>query len=240
MVGQQSASGRVYEGAFDGLRVQVRGIRFHAGDGSQKFEVRPQRHVFFFVLRHGRNPQTSYQGVAVWKRLTHRNITPILGVTTDFLQLISVWVSDEDLTSYIKNRPEADKQSLVGIPSLGCLVSSHHHQLSDIAEGLRYLHSCDVIHGNLEGVRYRPGSHPINTLTPPQQTILVDITSRARIMDIGLATGTQNPVPVHHPSAYYEHRAQWTAPEILHIPGARSKEGDVFSFAGVMIEVRSK
>ena len=119
-------------------------------------------------------------------------------------------------------------------------MSSHHHQLSDVAEGLRCLHSCDVIHGNLEGVRRRPVSRPIVELTPQQQTILVDTTSRARVTDIGLATGMQNPLPVHNPSTYYGHHAPWAAPEILHIPGACGKEGDVFSFAGVMIEVCSK
>ena len=40
----------------------------------------------------------------------------MLGVTTDPLQLVLVWTFDEDLTGYIKNRPEADRQSLVGIP----------------------------------------------------------------------------------------------------------------------------
>ena len=73
-----------------------------------------------------------------------------------------------------------------------------------------------------------------------QQTVLVDSIGRAQITDIGLATSTQNWVSVHDGPAYHEHRVQWAAPEILHIPGACSKEGDIFSFAGVMIEVRSR
>ena len=115
MVGPQSASGCWYEGTLDGSKVKVRRIKFHPGDSSQMVkEVRPRCHDFS-VLRHGRNPQASHQAVAVCKHLAHRNVTSILGVTTDPLQLISVWMSDEDLTGYIKNHPEADRQSLVGI-----------------------------------------------------------------------------------------------------------------------------
>ena len=40
----------------------------------------------------------------------------MLGVTADPLQIVLVWMSDSDLTGYIKNRPEADRQSLVGTP----------------------------------------------------------------------------------------------------------------------------
>ena len=116
MVGPHSPSGRVHEGTFDGSKVQVRHIKFHPEDDSQRIkEVRPRRYVFS-VLRHGRSLQAPYQAVAVWKHLAHRNIAPMLGVTADPLQLVLVWMSDSDLTGYIKNRPEADRQSLVGTP----------------------------------------------------------------------------------------------------------------------------
>ena len=39
---------------------------------------------------------------------------------------------------------------------LSCLVRSRaylRHQLSDVAEGLYYLHSCNIVHGDLKGVR---------------------------------------------------------------------------------------
>ena len=61
-------------------------------------------------------PQTFYQVAAAWKHLTHPNIVPLLGVTTDPLQLISKWMSGGDLTEYITNNPDADRQSLVGEP----------------------------------------------------------------------------------------------------------------------------
>ena len=52
----------------------------------------------------------------MWKRLTHPNILPLLGVTFTPLQLISNWMSGGDLLEYVKNHPDADRLGLVGIP----------------------------------------------------------------------------------------------------------------------------
>lgn len=40
-----------------------------------------------------------------------------------------------------------------------------HYQLADIADGLCYLHSRDVVHGDLRGVRSHPKSCFIAVLT---------------------------------------------------------------------------
>jgi len=55
--------------------------------------------------------------VVAWKNLTHLNVAALLGVTTDPTQLVSGWVLDVDLTEYITNHPDADRLSLVGVPS---------------------------------------------------------------------------------------------------------------------------
>lgn len=57
------------------------------------------------------------------------------------------------LLEYIANRPDVDRLSLV------CFLYTRPRnvliprQLSDVAEGLNYLHSHDVVHGALDGVR---------------------------------------------------------------------------------------
>jgi len=54
----------------------------------------------------------------MWKRLTHPNVLPLLGVTIDPLQLVSNWMSGGDLPEYIEKHPGADRLGLVGFPSV--------------------------------------------------------------------------------------------------------------------------
>jgi len=113
-------------------------------------------------------------------------------------------------------------------------------QLSGVAEGLNYLHSFDVIHGDLHGVcDYLECYFPM-ALTHTQLNILVDATGRARITDFGLATITRRPDSAWSILGDQTHRVRWAAPEILNHQGTYSKEADVFSFAMVAIEVRGE
>jgi serine/threonine protein kinase len=61
------------------------------------------------------------------------------------------------------------------------------YQLSGIAKGLCYLHSCNVLHGNLKGVRDRSNSSFTAILMPGQSNILVDAAGHAHITDYGFA-----------------------------------------------------
>jgi len=110
------------------------------------------------------------------------------------------------------------------------------YKLYGVANGLEYLHSNDVVHGNLGVVR--DGS-PVNIaigLTPVQPNILVDDSGQVRITDFGLAMMPQDP---DSQRAFFDNQTvRWTAPEILYESGTYSKEADVFAFAMVMIEVR--
>ena len=124
---------------------------------------------------------------------------------------------------------------------LFCLTRrSLSRQLSDVAEGLNYLHSRNVIHGDVKGVRGCSRFLFTATLTLSQSNVLIDATGRARITDIGLAMVTQNQSLVRSASHEHEHSARWIAPEILDDRGTYSKEADVFSFAMVTIEVRCR
>lgn len=53
-----------------------------------------------------------------WKRLTHPNIAPLLGITIAPFQLISDWMPGGDLPEYIKKHPGADRFVLVGTPAV--------------------------------------------------------------------------------------------------------------------------
>ena len=95
----------------------------------------------------------------MWKHLAHPNIVPLFGITPVPLQLISEWIPGGDLTEYVKNHPETDRLGLVGTTLLLCLTHAYfRHKLSDVTSGLYYLHSCNIVHGDLKGVSYCPES----------------------------------------------------------------------------------
>jgi len=51
----------------------------------------------------------------MWKRLTHPNIVPLLGITVTPFQLISNWIPG-DLPKYVKKNSDVDRLGLVGVP----------------------------------------------------------------------------------------------------------------------------
>ena len=101
----------------------------------------------------------------MWKRLTHSNILPLLGITTTPLQLISNRMLGGDLPEYIMEHPVADRFQLV-CPSYSFYPTLTPVQLSDVTKGLYYLHSSSVIHGDLKGVRGYFNSRFATILTP--------------------------------------------------------------------------
>ena len=103
--------------------------------------------------------------------------------------------------------------------------------------GLHYLHSRNVVHGYLKGVRAYPELRRVVVLMPIQSNILVDDSGRPRITDFGFATVTHNLDSMWSTTPGHGHTTRWTAPEILTEKGGNSKEADVFSFAMVMLEV---
>ena len=110
-------------------------------------------------------------------------------------------------------------------------------QVSDVANGLNYLHAYNVIHGDLKWVRRVP-TQPLNLLHISQSSILVDGTGRARLADFGLAAIVLD----SGPTAPIEdgHAVRWAAPEILDKQSPVSIKSDVYSFAMVVIAVRPK
>lgn len=91
--------------------------------------------------------------------MIHPNVLPLLGITTNPLQLVSDWMSGGDLPRYIKCYPDADRLRLVSIPYDACIPRLLQFQIYEVAKGLSYLHSCNDVHGDLKGVR-PPSKYP--------------------------------------------------------------------------------
>lgn len=97
-----------------------------------------------------------YREAVIWKRLKNDNVVPFIGVTFTPLQIVSEWMSGGDLTAHIKSKPQTKRIALVSPltdPGNADLV---FQQVIDVAEGLNYLHECDVVHGDLKGVGLSP------------------------------------------------------------------------------------
>lgn len=95
---------------------------------------------------------------ALWRRLNHQNITLVLGVTMDPYQVVFDRVSDRDIVQYTLNNG-VDRAILVSFISdpfpVPARSTGPFPQISDVAEGLGYLNSQNVIHGRLRGVSHR-------------------------------------------------------------------------------------
>lgn len=113
-----------------------------------------------------------------------------------------------------------------------------------MADGLHYLHSCNIIHGDLKGVSHLtfysclfPESDEILISTNSKSNVLIDRHGRARLTDFGLTSiipGDTSIVSPQDPNMATTMTC--AAPEILG-GGPVSKEGDVFTFAMVAVEV---
>ncbi|TDL23881.1 kinase-like protein [Rickenella mellea] len=150
----------------------------------------------------------------IWRQLKHPNILPFYGVFKgdehfDRLCLVSPWMDAGNVIDYLNNHPEASRLSL----------------LSDVAQGLEYLHLFQppIIHGDLKGA---------NIFVTPSLTACLGDFGLARFRDsqestLGATTGNTTGT------------LRWQAPELLGVYGdeARSEQCDVYSFGCVCLEL---
>ena len=95
----------------------------------------------------------------MWRRLKHPNIVPFLGVPTNIpplLEIVCEWMANGTITEYVRKNPMVDRISLVSgfVPAVTVSFECQISQLWDVADGLHYLHSRNVIHGDLKGVSH--------------------------------------------------------------------------------------
>ena len=111
-------------------------------------------------------------------------------------------------------------------------------QLCDVAEGLNYIHSRNVVHGAIKGVRTLEFADNLAEIA--QSNLLVDHLGRARVTDFILAAVNQNQCSTCGVAKAHSLNTRWSAPEVSEFSseiGPLTDKADVFSFAMVIIEV---
>ncbi|KAF9651621.1 kinase-like protein, partial [Thelephora ganbajun] len=155
--------------------------------------------------------------IVVCQNLSHPNILPFLGViSTDShpLSIVSKWMSNGNISEFLKHDVQFNRRPL----------------LIDIARGLDYLHSQNVIHGDLKG-----------------PNILIDDNKNAVLCDFGMASITADAESAHASTTNSAGSIRWMAPERLSIFDGTSeparhttrvtKESDMYSLAMVVVEI---
>ncbi|KAJ7467630.1 kinase-like domain-containing protein [Mycena latifolia] len=152
----------------------------------------------------------------VWHYLRHKNIVPFIGVdSTTFPSparaMVSPWMP---LGSVLKYMTEFSPASMYAI-----------ELLYDIIQGLKYLHSVNVVHGDLCG-----------------RNILMDQNGRARLTEFGLAAFVDLDATIK--TSTRSSSARWLAPELLLSPPGvsfkRTTESDIWAFGCVCCEIWSE
>ncbi|KAJ7196142.1 kinase-like domain-containing protein [Mycena rebaudengoi] len=147
----------------------------------------------------------------VWYHLRHDNIVPFLGVdSTTFpgparAMMVSPWMPLGSVLRYIAS------------------ISTDYAVLNDTIQGLAYLHSAGVVHGDLHC-----------------RNILIDYDGRARLVDFGLARFVDSETSLK--SSTRGGVPRWMAPELLLAQeGAfrRTPASDVWAFGCVSCEIWS-
>lgn len=101
--------------------------------------------------------QAYYTEVAAWMWMRHRNVAALLGIADLVnLSLVSLWMANGTILDYLKQYPNAYRKNFAS--ATGPLLSNEltfkcvSFQIKEMTEGLRYIHTLGLIHGDLKAV----------------------------------------------------------------------------------------
>ncbi|KAG0708289.1 kinase-like domain-containing protein, partial [Suillus ampliporus] len=157
-----------------------------------------------------------YRELKVWLRLKHTTIVPLLGtanVDSPFPALVSQWMPSGTLYVYLKQPTTISASARVELAR-------------GVAKGLKYLHSENVVHGDL---------HPAN--------VLIDSFGSPRLTDFGLAAVPGDAdLQLSTMTASRTLDSRWRAPEVIGIdrdPERPTFKSDIYSFGAFTTQITS-
>jgi len=94
--------------------------------------------------------------VPIWEGPVHGNVLPSYGVDTSIFQLALVyeWGHNGNVVQYPESHPDASRPKLVSVLLRFAHGPSPDQSLKllQAAKGLQYIHSLEIVHGDLKGV----------------------------------------------------------------------------------------
>jgi len=147
-------SGDIYRGTLNGLNVCVKRVRVYSKEGPKKAtKVRHQRHhsSCLPLLICLADPLPGGGSVETLNAPKRRSTLGHYSCSSPAYLGMDAWRGPDGIhQEHPRRKPTRSRM----YPFRG--VRSHAYsplQLSDVAEGLYYLHSCNIVHGDLKGVR---------------------------------------------------------------------------------------
>ena len=94
--------------------------------------------------------------IDLWWKLRHPHVLPVFGACLTSTQpyIISQFMENGDLVHYLRRFPQANRVKLVRFAPLPhtSQLNNPPDQVHEINQGLSYLHSERVVHGDLKSV----------------------------------------------------------------------------------------
>ncbi|KAJ7186086.1 kinase-like domain-containing protein [Mycena filopes] len=147
----------------------------------------------------------------IWRQLSHPNLLPFLGLYTydGRLCLISPWMDNGDLKSFLNNPPN-------GI--------NHLALVADTATGLQYLHRENIVHGDLKTANI--------LVTPSGRACIADfgLSSIVGVLSLNTTLSSRSGQPG---------TLRYQAPELLSDQRPNHFGSDVYAFACLCYEILS-
>ncbi|KAJ7760609.1 kinase-like domain-containing protein [Mycena maculata] len=156
------------------------------------------------------NLQSLLQEVLTWVHLKHIYVLPFFGLDETSFEgyppcIVTPYMRNGTMNSFVKNR----------------IGTFPDRRLFETAQGLAYLHSQNIVHGDLRG-----------------GNVLIDNGEHAQLADFGLAIVTD--ATLGTTSTTSDGSWRWMAPELFDLQAEskkRTKASDVYAFACLCIEI---
>ncbi|QRW23085.1 kinase domain protein [Rhizoctonia solani] len=149
--------------------------------------------------------QRAAREIHTWSKCQHPNVVELIGLTVfrECLAMVSEWEDNGNMPHYLSRNPTVNR----------CELSK------SICAGVLYLHSMDIVHGDLKGAN-----------------VLIDRNGAPRLTDFGCASFLSTTLHFTQTNTGPSYSVRWTAPEILRGKTGHTKEGDIYALGMTILE----